>query len=175
MIYSWQYPFIAPSGHKKYCFQDAIRVNCRKSCNMWHLFHAKEPSDCHLLYYRTLLTGLSHFHGSACVENCSKRLDVKIVAFDTLPAWRILVCQRRFTIFALNFPAGSLPNLGVSHHLGVIKHPMQGWCSLIPVCSIFPGTIFTSRYHEAVSEPWLTTWKAGTMTIRPLQLITALD
>ena len=56
----------------------------------------------------------------------------------------------------LYFPVGSLPYLGVNHHLevsensGTTKHPMQGWYSLIPVLPTFAGTIFTPQYGEAV-------------------------
>ena len=68
----------------------------------------------------------------------------------------ILARQRQFTIFTLNFPAGSQPTLGVSHHLevnrnsGTSKHPMQSWCSLIPVLPTLAGTIFTRWYSEVL-------------------------
>ena len=68
----------------------------------------------------------------------------------------ILACQRWFTILTLHYPAGSLPNLGVSHHLevngnsGTSKLPSQGWHSLIPVLPTFASTNCTPWYGEAV-------------------------
>ena len=49
-------------------------------------------------------------------------------------AFDILARQRQFTIFTLNFPVGSPPNLGVSHHLEVIitsKHLLVQFLHLV--------------------------------------------
>ena len=60
------------------------------------------------------------------------------------------------SIFTLNFPAGSLPNLGVGHHLevngnsGTSKHSTQA-NTHYPVPLTFTGTIFRPWCSEAVT------------------------
>ena len=71
--------------------------------------------------------------------------EVKVVAFDDiLQAKCIFACQQRFTIFILYFPVGSLPNLGVIHHLEVNRNSgasHEHWHSFIPVLPTFVGSI----------------------------------
>ena len=68
--------------------------------------------------------------GSMPSPTCNASTKVKIIAPKHIYC---IAYQRQFAIYTFNFPAGSLPNIGVSHHLemngkwGTSKHPLQGW------------------------------------------------
>ena len=141
-------------------------------------------------FYSNLWQGIERFSLQVSPERlsrlkislvCATRVTdlVKVVALDTPPAWRILACQRWFTIFTLNFPVASLPNLGVSHHLVVnenchLQNPMLGhihWYSFTPWFGepmLYWDTVQHIYPPEVRTRPLVR--KAGTMTIRPLWL-----
>ena len=78
-----------------------------------------------------------------------------------------LICHRLYAYLrvssglqlTLNFPPGSLPNLGVSHHpevngySGTSKHPLQDWCPLIlvPPHSLVPILHLGAVNHSATA------------------------